>query len=82
MLAPEPQATGVLMTGQVGYVITGMKSTRSAQIGDTWYLEKEAGVEPLPGFKPVKSNVFAGIYPVASEEYEILDTVICLVFNF
>ncbi len=61
MLTPEPAATQQLRTGQVGYVITGMKSTRSARLGDTWHLLKQP-VEPLPGFKPVKSMVFAGAH--------------------
>lgn len=59
VLAPEAVPTGKLCTGQVGYVITGMKTTKSAQIGDTWHLAKQA-VEPLPGFKPAKSMVFSG----------------------
>lgn len=59
LLTPDPAATQQLRTGQVGYVITGMKSTRSARLGDTWHLLKQP-VEPLPGFKPIKSMVFAG----------------------
>lgn len=59
ILTPEPVSTGQLCTGQVGYVITGMKSTRSARVGDTWHLLKQP-VEALPGFKPTKSMVFAG----------------------
>ena len=59
LLTPEPAATQQLRTGQVGYVFTGMKSTRSARLGDTWHLLKQP-VDPLPGFKPVKSMVFAG----------------------
>ncbi len=59
LLTPEPAATQQLRTGQVGYVITGMKSTRSARLGETWHLLKQP-VDPLPGFKPVKSMVFAG----------------------
>ncbi len=59
LLSPEPVSTGQLCTGQVGYVITGMKSTRSCRVGDTWHLLKQP-VEMLPGFKPTKSMVFAG----------------------
>jgi translation elongation factor EF-4 len=59
IMTPEPASTGQLCTGQVGYVITGMKSTRSARVGDTWHLVKQP-VEMLPGFKPTKSMVFAG----------------------
>lgn len=56
---PEPFATGRLCAGQVGYIITGMKSTKNAQIGDTWYRYKQP-VDSLPGFKPSKSMIFAG----------------------
>ncbi len=65
-MTPEPTSTGRLCTGQVGYVITGMKSTRSARVGDTWHLLKQP-VEILPGFRPTKSMVFAGVVPLLSE---------------
>lgn len=47
--------------GQVGYMIAGMKEVKEAQIGDTFYLQKQP-VEPLPGFKPAKAMVFAGVF--------------------
>ncbi len=59
VLAPEAVPTGKLCTGQVGYLITGMKTTKSARVGDTWHLAKQP-VEMLPGFKPAKSMVFSG----------------------
>ena len=59
MLVPEPLSTGRLCTGQVGYIINGMKTTKSARIGETWH-EHKRPVEPLPGFKPTKSMVYAG----------------------
>ena len=59
MLAPEPHPTGQLLTGQVGYVLTGIKDTRGARVGDTWHLTKRP-VPPLPGFREPKSMVFAG----------------------
>ena len=59
LLVPEPFSTGRLCAGQVGYIITGKKSTKKAQIGDTWYRYKQP-VEPLPGFKASKSMIFAG----------------------
>jgi len=59
VLAPEAVPTGKLCTGQVGYLITGMKTTKSARVGDTWHLAKQH-VEMLPGFKPAKSMVFSG----------------------
>ncbi|KAK9810141.1 hypothetical protein WJX72_005508 [[Myrmecia] bisecta] len=72
VLAPEPHATGRLCTGQVGYIITGLKTTKSARVGDTWFLDKQP-VPALPGFKPSKSMVFAGIYPVSAADFEQLD---------
>ncbi len=61
-MVPEPCPTGSLCTGQVGYLITGIKSTKSAKIGDTWHLFKHP-VIPLPGFRPTKAMVFAGGCP-------------------
>ena len=65
VLAPEAVATGKLCTGQVGYLITGMKTTKSARVGDTWHLAKQP-VEALSGFKPAKSMVFSGQQPQLS----------------
>ena len=59
VLAPGPTPTGQLHTGQVGYVILGIKTTKAARVGDTLHLAKRP-VEPLPGFRPAKSMVFAG----------------------
>ena len=59
ILAPEPTSTGRLCTGQVGYLITGMKTTCAARIGDTLHLAK-LPVPSLPGFQPIKAMVFAG----------------------
>ena len=59
LLRLEPCATGRLFTGQVGYNITGMKSTKLGQIGDSWHDYKRP-VELFPGFKPSKSMIFAG----------------------
>ncbi|NDD54893.1 elongation factor 4, partial [bacterium] len=68
---PEPFQTGALYTGQVGYVITGMKTVKEARVGDTFYLAKQP-VPALPGFKPAKSMVFAGIYPLDTTEFEVV----------
>jgi len=71
LLAPEPHPTGALLTGQVGYLITGLKDVAAARVGDTWARSSEAGrVQALPGFKPVRPLVFAGLYPASSDEYE------------
>jgi len=71
LMYPEPTSTDVLYTGQVGYVIAGMKTVKQARVGETFFHTKNP-VEPLPGFKPAKSMVFAGIYPVESSAYEDL----------
>ncbi|KAL4425285.1 hypothetical protein ABPG75_009301 [Micractinium tetrahymenae] len=71
LLAPEPYPTGELLTGQVGYMLVGMKDTRSARVGDTWHHYRKP-VPPLPGFKPAKSMVFAGIFPLSAAGFEQL----------
>jgi translation factor GUF1, mitochondrial len=71
LMYPEPVSTGVLYTGQVGFLIAGMKTVKEARIGETFYNVKYP-VEPLAGFKPAKSMVFAGIYPVETNDYEEL----------
>ena len=71
LMYPNPQATDVLYTGQVGFLIAGMKTVKEARIGDTFYHTKQP-IKPLPGFKPAKSMVFAGIYPVETANYENL----------
>ncbi|XP_076458325.1 translation factor Guf1, mitochondrial-like [Babylonia areolata] len=65
---PIPQATEALYAGQVGYVITNMRNTAEAQIGDTFCHEKSS-VQPFPGFKPAKAMVFAGLFPTDQSEF-------------
>lgn len=69
LMYPELTPMPALYPGQVGYVITGMKSVKEAKIGDTICHTKQP-VAPLPGFKEAKPMVFAGLYPVDSEEFE------------
>lgn len=71
ILRPDEHPTETLYAGQVGYVIAGMKEVKEAQIGDTLYLHKQP-VEALPGFKPAKAMVFAGMYPMDQSEYTAL----------
>jgi len=71
IMHPEQTPTNGLFAGQVGYVICGMKTTKEASIGDTFY-KKDRIVDPLPGFKKSKPMVFAGIYPVDNEDYSKL----------
>ena len=61
-----------LATGEVGFVIAGIKELKAAQVGDTVTLVDHPAAEPLPGFKKVQSQVFAGLYPVESHDFEAL----------
>jgi len=69
---PAMTATGALRTGEVGYVATGLKGISECQVGDTITLLAHPADEPLPGYRPVKPMVFAGIYPVETVEYQSL----------
>ncbi|MFA5999065.1 MAG: translation elongation factor 4 [Candidatus Babeliales bacterium] len=71
LMYPEQLAMDALYAGQVGYIITGMKTIKEARVGDTVSISKTS-VTPFPGFKPAKSMVFAGIFPVESTEFELL----------
>ncbi|XP_063355682.1 translation factor Guf1, mitochondrial [Pelmatolapia mariae] len=68
LLRPDEHPTQKLFAGQVGYIIAGMKDVKEAQIGDTLHLQEQP-VEALPGFKPAKAMVFAGMYPMDQSEY-------------
>lgn len=69
LMYPEPTSTDELYAGQVGYLITGMKTIKEARIGDTvCHAKKE--VTPFPGFKPAKPMVFAGIFPIDANEFQ------------
>ncbi len=71
LMYPEPTPMPALFTGQVGYVITGMKTVKEARVGDT-LCHTKSPVPALPGFKPAKSMVFAGIYPLDTTEFELV----------
>lgn len=65
---PRPQLTA----GEVGFVIAGIKELKDARVGDTITHAQRPAKEPVPGFKEVKPQVFAGLYPVESNQYEAL----------
>ncbi|MEO7117521.1 MAG: translation elongation factor 4 [Candidatus Limnocylindrales bacterium] len=67
----RPAATPVpkMVTGEVGYVATGLKSVRDCQVGDTLTLAERPAPKPLPGYQLAKPLVFAGIYPMKGEDY-------------
>ncbi|MFZ1908837.1 MAG: translation elongation factor 4 [Burkholderiales bacterium] len=72
IFTPKAQARDELSAGEVGFVVAGIKELRSAKVGDTLTHADKPTREPLPGFKEVKPQVFAGLYPVESNQYEAL----------
>jgi len=67
---PKMEDRDALTTGTVGYVIAGIKDIYGAPVGDTLTLTREPCADPLPGFKQVQPRVFAGLFPIQSEDYE------------
>jgi len=67
--SPVLEKTNGLMTGEVGYVATGLKDVRSVSVGDTMTLAAEPANDPLPGYEPQNPMVFTGIYPTEGEDY-------------
>ncbi len=74
VFTPAPKATDRLESGQVGYVATGFKDVRECTVGDTLTIDRVPASEALPGYVPLKSMVFAGLYPSDGEQYGNLRT--------
>lgn len=72
IFTPKSVSKQELKSGEVGFVVTGLKELKSAKVGDTITLAGSPAAEPLAGFKEAKSQVFAGLYPVESHDYEAL----------
>ncbi len=70
VFTPKRKETGILKAGEVGYVVAGIKDIQGAPVGDTLTLAKTPDVEVLPGFQRVKPQVYAGMFPVSSDDYE------------
>ncbi|HET7093415.1 MAG TPA: translation elongation factor 4 [Thermomicrobiales bacterium] len=70
--SPAMRPVAALETGEVGYLATGLKTVQDVQVGDTVTLAANPAREPLPGYRPVKPMVFAGIYPMDGEDYPLL----------
>ena len=70
--SPELTPTDGLRTGEVGYVATGFKDVAQCQVGDTITLAEWPAHAGLPGYRPAKPMVFAGLYPVESNDYQLL----------
>ncbi|MEX0605441.1 MAG: translation elongation factor 4 [Marinobacter sp.] len=70
VFSPKPTETGVLGTGDVGFVVAGIKDIHGAPVGDTIVHNKFASTtNALPGFKKVKPQVYAGLFPISSDDY-------------
>jgi len=69
---PQLVPVKLLRVGEVGYVATGLKSVRDAQVGDTITAARRPAAQPLPGYQEAKSLVFAGLYPLSGEDYPLL----------
>lgn len=72
VFTPKSQQRPHLSAGEVGFIIAGIKQLEDAKVGDTVTLASKPAAAPLPGFKEVKPQVFAGLYPVESSEYDQL----------
>jgi GTP-binding protein LepA len=72
VFTPKSRGRELLSAGEVGFVISGIKELRDAHVGDTVTSVTKPASTPLPGFKEVKSQVFAGLFPVESNQYEAL----------
>ncbi len=72
VFTPKSLVREQLGAGEVGFVIAGVRELSAAKVGDTITLAERPAAVPLPGFKVIKSQVFAGLYPVEANEYEAL----------
>ena len=72
IFSPTMKSTDILSSGSVGYIITGVKTIHDTRVGDTIISAKNPALFPLAGFKPAQSMVFAGVYPLFTDDYEEL----------
>ncbi|MGH2592677.1 MAG: translation elongation factor 4 [Anaerolineae bacterium] len=72
IFAPTMKPAGGLEAGEVGYVATGLKTIRDCRVGDTITSVHRPAAAPLPGYRPVKPMVFAGLYPIETDDYHAL----------
>ena len=71
-LNPAMSARPVLGSGEIGYIVTNLRTTRDARVGDTVTIRRRPATEMLPGYKLVKPFVYAGFFPVSNDEYQAL----------
>ncbi len=72
VFTPKSRAKQSLGAGEVGFVIAGIKELKAARVGDTVTLVERPATEALPGFKEIQPQVFAGLYPIDSNQYDAL----------
>lgn len=72
ILTPGMQPKELLAEGEVGYIVTNLKTTREAKVGDTVTLSKHPALAPLPGYKNVLPFVYAGFFPISNDQYKDL----------
>ncbi len=72
VFTPKSQSRESLSAGQVGFIIAGIKELKAAKVGDTVTLTSNPAAEALPGFKEVQPQVFAGLFPVETNQYDAL----------
>ena len=72
VFTPKPNDIEALNSGEIGFIITGIKSLSETKVGDTICDAAAPINDPLPGFKPSKPVVFCGLFPVDSSEYQKL----------
>lgn len=71
-LNPTMNARPAIETGEIGYIVTNLKTTRDARVGDTVTTKRATAVDALPGYQDVKPFVYAGFFPVSNEDYNEL----------
>ena len=71
-LQPKMTPFDKMSAGEIGYIVTNLKTTREAKVGDTVTLAKAPAEKPLPGYKNVQPFVYAGFFPVSNEDYQDL----------
>jgi GTP-binding protein LepA len=75
-LNPTMQSNDEMTTGEIGYIVTNLKTTREARVGDTVTVKRQRATDMLPGYQDVKPFVYAGFFPVSNEDYnELKDAV-------
>lgn len=71
-LSPSMRPSNELGTGEIGYIVTNLRTTREARVGDTVTTRRSHATQPLPGYKLVKPFVYAGFFPVSNDDYQDL----------